>query len=130
MGEVVEICQQRFFTREEARALLPTIQKILEKHERVITKLLSDQRYFISTHAPQERITECDDKISEQMARCGAKIHKLGVKVFGDGWFGFCTGGMYWSYHWPEDKDINYYHGLLEDPRRTRYLYHIVKATP
>lgn len=126
MNTVTDICKNREFNIEQAEGMIPILKSIIKKHEAVIKKIMADQRYFIKTKASDIRIKECDNLVGKQMAKCGAKVHKLGVKVFGDGYFGFDSGMFYWSWKYPENR-IDYYCGYYDNPRFSRYP---IKVSP
>lgn len=123
MGTVTEICMflRPQFTWAEANALLPVIKGIFHKHELVIDEAISDQRFYIKTGAPQSKVTECDNIVSEQMRQCGVKLHKLGCKVLGNGYIGFDSGVFYWSFHQADDK-LDHYHGYGNFPEERRKI--------
>lgn len=113
----MEICQPggRQFTWKEASLLLPLVRNIYEKHEKVVKRALENQRFFMKSKASEERIKECDTIVGKELSKAAVKIHKLGVKVLGNGFFGFDSGVFYWSWRYPEDG-INHYHGYAADP--------------
>jgi Uncharacterized conserved protein (DUF2203) len=128
MGTVTEICKYPIkteFTLREANDLLPTIRRIFKKHEQRIKKLLSDQRFYIASGAPQERITECDNLVGQEMSWCGTKCFKLGTKVLGDGFLGFDSGVFFWSWMYDEEI-ISNYHAYDDNPRFKRHKINIL----
>lgn len=104
------------FTLAEANSLIPLVERIFVLHENRVQKHLANQRYFMQTHAPEIRAKEAEDAVSNEMARCGVKLWKLGVKVLGNGFIGFNSGVFYWSWRFPDDKgkEISHYHGFNE----------------
>jgi hypothetical protein len=117
MGTVTNICMlaRPQFTWAEANAMLPMVKAMFAKHEKVIDKAIADQRFYMATGAPQKKVTECDDIVADQMRRLGAKLHKIGCKVLGNGYIGFDAGIFYWSYH-QHDTELNHYHAYGEEP--------------
>lgn len=128
MGEVIRICdlERTEFTWAEANAMLPLVKRIFNRHEKIINKLMSNQRFFISSCAPQHVITLCDNQVSEEMRQLGLKLHKLGLKALGNGYVGFDSGVFYWSFNGQIDADLNHYHAYNENPslrREIKVLY-------
>lgn len=117
----MSICQQpRFFTLQEADELVPIISRITKHNEREVQKLLDKQRYMLKSGAPQERITEADTLVGKHLVDWGAKLTKLGCKVFGMGYVGFDCGSGFWSWHEGDGDKVNYFHGYMETPLQRR----------
>lgn len=110
----------RIWTLDEANAIIPLLERITKKCEDVVTKTLQDQRFYISTFAPEERIKECDDIIGKELIEWGTKLTKLGATVYSHGYVGLDNGTFFYSWHHGEKK-IAYIHGHMEGPgKRTK----------
>lgn len=118
----MKICETNMiYTLPEAQEMVPLITKITSKHENNISKIMSDQRFLIKCGASQERVTECDNKVGQEMAAWGRKLFKLGLKVMNGGWVGFNNGTGYWLWHYGE-KLAQYHCGYGDDPVVSRRL--------
>ncbi len=116
-NNVVEICQPpRTFTLKEVDELIPTLQRISEKHENAIAAAMQKQRYFMISGAPQALVTEQDTIVGQNMADWGKKLYKLGAKILPGGYIGFDSGCFYWSWHWGEES-CEYYHEYKDNPQ-------------
>lgn len=123
MNNVTSICQQpKFFTLEEADALIPLISKITEKNEGVVQKLLDDQRYYAKTGAPLQLIQKADVEVGKQLTEWGTKLVKLGCKVFGMGYVGLDSGAGFWSWHYGDGNKIKHFHGYVESPLQRKQV--------
>lgn len=119
MSKVAEICQERAaktFTLQEVNDLVPLLTKISQKHENIISESMNTQRFMLKSGAKQERITEQDNIVGENMRQWGVKVYKLGAKVMPGGYLGFNSGCFYWSWHYGE-KDCSYYHEYEDNPQ-------------
>lgn len=116
---LINICKSRVFSIFDANDLLPIIKRIFAKHEAEITKALADQRFFISTFAPQDRVNECDRRVERELIQMGSKLTKLGLKTFGDGYIGFDNGYGYYSFRNGE-QSVTHFHGYMIDPHVNR----------
>lgn len=113
---VIHICQPpRVFTMEEANELIPLMQRITERHENAVSKLLDTQRFFLISGASKEAVEKIDPQVGSHMVQWASKLTKLGCKVFSHGYVGLDSGFGYWSWHHGEQR-ITYYHGYNEDP--------------
>lgn len=119
--EVVRICEfgPRVFTLDEAKELVPLLIRITTKHEKVITRTMADQRFYMKTFAPQRRVTDCDNKVCAEMTAWGRKVCKLGCKVFSGGYVGMDSGSDWYSWHFGEPK-LMYRHNYEVDPSTFR----------
>jgi len=117
MGTITNICAWpiRKFTLKEANDELPLLKRVFERHEVACNKALADQRFYIKAKAPEALVRQCDDRVSKEMAACGKKLLKLGVKPFGSGFVGFDSGCFYWSWRHGESI-VEYYHDYEVHP--------------
>jgi hypothetical protein len=129
MGTVTEIGNpEKIFTVEEANDMLPLIKQICALYENKITKLLSNHNWYVISGAPEQRTKDCDSEMHAQLMKLGTKLTKLGIKVMGDYYMGFYAGSsFYWSYRYPEER-IEFWHGLMENPRVSRHRLEYLKA--
>lgn len=123
MNNVISICQApRFFTLEEADSLVPIMERITTTNERLIQKLLDDQRYLLKCGAPSERIKSADIKVGMLLTEWGSKLTKLGCRVYGMGFVGLDSGAGFWSWHAMDGNKIGYHHGYLETPLQRKQV--------
>lgn len=121
MGEVFSICEaNKKFTLEEAEDMIPMLKRISNNCDKVIEKLLAEQRYYIKCDAPKVRIDNIDVQIAEELQRWGGKVARLGIRLF-NGQYLFNNGTGYWSWYKSEDKITNYIN-YGEDPSNRRPL--------
>lgn len=122
-GNLVYICQplSRTFTLQECNDLLPIIRRITEKWQQNIHKIMDDQRFYMKTGAPQIKVTDCDDRVSEEYRLWGTKLLRLGIKILEGNYLGFNSGFGYYSWAW-NDPEVNHYHEYEEAPYQRRKL--------
>lgn len=112
------------FTIDEADELIPVVARITENMENEINKLMEKQRFYTKSGAPDALIKEIDVKVGDLLIKGGAKLTRLGLRVYPHGFVGFPAGFGYWS--WIRgDKKIEWYHDLNESPFQRRQLSRI-----
>jgi Uncharacterized conserved protein (DUF2203) len=104
VSEVAHICQPKNhpYTKEEVLDLLPILTTLCKTYNARRTKIYNDQCYMMKCGAPQNIITEYDNKIGKTMQELFNKIYKLGGKALGSGWVAFDMGMGYYCWRYGE----------------------------
>lgn len=98
MGDVFEIKKEKPFTLQEAKALLPIVQRI--------TKEAVEQAEQLTT--PTQR-PSYEQELSIIVDRWSQKILKLGAEPKGLWLVDFDNGNGYYCWHYPEE-DVDFFH--------------------
>lgn len=110
MGDVIKILQDRKFTLEEARQLLPLLKKITkESLEQFL--LLEEKLKSLPSEDPKSKETET--QIGEVLNRWGEKVMKLGALPKGIWLVDFDNGEGYYCWRYGDDS-IEHFHGYRE----------------
>ncbi len=106
MSDVAFICQPKdsWFSVDEVKKLIPLLTNIARTSLNKIERIRSDQRFYMKSGAPQNMLTEMDNKIGAEMQLFFNKVRKLGARALGDGWLAFDTGSdhIIWRYYEPK----------------------------
>ena len=106
MGDVVDINQKKFFTLDEARALLPIVKRITASAEEDI-KALSLQHGHATT---SQRKVEIEERVKNRFHDWCQKLQKLGCETKGMWLVDFDNGEGYFCWNHPE-PELDHFHG-------------------
>jgi hypothetical protein len=100
MENLVELNRQRFFSLDEARDLLPIVQRITRQHSERVESLISR---IESLSTKQNEITErLEAEINSEVQSWQSKLEKLGVHPKGLWVADFDSGDGYFCWKFPE----------------------------
>lgn len=129
MTNVIGICYDklRVFTLQETNEILPLVQRITEKHENAVSKILAEQWWMMKSGSPRSKVDSYDIEVQKELIKWGKKLTKLGVKALECGYVGFDSGCFLWSWRLGDVSVLNY-HGYDEPPTARRPLNVIAVA--
>lgn len=122
MREIVEINRQRFFTLEDANALLPLIYRLTEEASREMKKLV--QCLETLPDKTSDRAVEVEARVDALIEKWQSKLSRLGVQPKGLWLADFDNGDGYWCWKFPE-TEVQHYHGYQDGFSGRRPIHHL-----
>lgn len=117
MGEVVEINQKRYFTLDEARALLPIVRRVT-RHAAEHVQQLSAQFGYLDDPLRKKAL---EARVRAALEEWQSKINKLGCEAKGIWLVDFDNGEGYYCWHYPE-SELGFFHGYDQGFRGRKRL--------
>ncbi len=111
MDNLIQISQQRIFSREQASDLLPLVYRITEEAQLTVKKLILQRDTLQKNSNGSTSVVE--GKISEEVTLWENKMRKLGLFPKGLWLVDFDNGQGYFCWKFPEIK-IDFQHAYTE----------------
>lgn len=111
MGTVFQFNQKRVFSLEEARGILPIIQKITEEASQKVRSGLALLEAIKDRDAA--RAKDLEESINSTVSGWQAKIEKLGAEAKGVWLVDFDCGTGYYCWKFPEPS-VEHFHNYSE----------------
>lgn len=111
MENLFQINSKRFFTLDEAHAILPVIYRITEEAELNVKSRLNKIKAFHDNTNP--KVAELESEIDLIIYKWQQKIVKLGAEPKGHWLVDFDNSFGYYCWKFPENK-ISFWHGYKD----------------
>ena len=109
MADIIEINQKRYFTIDDARGLLPIVQRITEAAYQEVNALSVQISYV----GDKKKKAALEERVRDRFQEWYEKIRKLGCESKGLWLVDFDNGEGYYCWHYPEPH-IEYFHGYFD----------------